>query len=84
MAKSIAQAGERGFVAKVQPIRITAVGIEIGRQCDLVMMMARMRHGAHDIGRIGDHLLDRDIGIGDAVDEAAVRAIFQQAADQIG
>ncbi len=37
-----------------------------------------------DVDGIGDQLIDRDIRIGDAVDEGGIGAVFQQAADEIG
>ena len=82
-AQRVAQPREHRFVAQVQPVRIAPVGIEVGRQRDQVVPRAGMRHRRHQIHRIGDHLLDRHGRVGDPVDEAAVRAIFQQAAHQI-
>lgn len=84
VAERLCQADERAFVSQVQTLGIAAIGEQVSGQRDQVMALAGAIHGAHDINRIGRQFLRRHLRIGEAMDKTAVRAIFQQAADQIG
>ena len=80
------QRGQRCFVRQVEPGGVArAVPIEVARQGDLsgaARRPARWRRATVD--RVGDQLVDRDVGIGDAVDEGGVGAVLQQPAHEIG
>ena len=78
------QLGQCLLVAEVDPGRIAPVGIELGRQRDLVVPRARPRHGADLFDRVGDEAFYRHIRIADPVDEGRVGAVLQQAPNQVG
>ena len=76
------QRGQRRFVGQINAGRIAALAIDGGRQTD-----DRVRAAASCAGFrywIGYQFLDGDIFVPDAVDKAAVGAVFQQPPHQIG
>ena len=80
----LAQRSERALVREVEPVGVAAAGVEIGRKGDRGVLLPRRVGRANDRDRIGDEVGDRNLGIGNTIDEGAVGAVFQQAADEIG
>ncbi len=76
------------FVGEIQPRRVDAtLAVQLARQGNLRMRQANLaflgRHLLNGLHRIGDQLVERQRGVGDAVNEGGVRAVFQQATHQV-
>ncbi len=80
--KARGQRGQCRFAGQIDAGRIAALAINGGGQGDDRVRTAAKRTGF--LHRIGNQLLNGDSLIPDAVDEAAVGAVFQQAPHQIG
>ena len=73
------------LVAEVEARRIGAPAVEeIARQRDERMGRADRDQRARQIRRILEERFDRDGGVGDAIDEGCVGAVFQEPAHEIG
>ncbi len=81
----IREGRKRFLVGKIEPGGVgPGIAEEFGGQGDLVVPGPDDRHATNDFDGIGDQLVDRDLRVVDAMHEGRVRAVFEQAADQIG
>ena len=74
---------QHGFVAEIDALRIqTTFAVQVARQRQgIVQMDALFGDG---VERAADQRVDADVFIDDLVDKRRVRAVFQQAAHQVG
>ena len=76
------------FVGEIQTRRVDAAfAVQLARQGNLRMRQANLaflcRHLLNGLHRVGHQLVERQRGIGDAVNERGVRAVFQQTTHQV-
>lgn len=76
------------FVRQVQTRRVDAAcAIQLARQGNLRMRQTNLtflgRHLLNGLHRIGHQLVERQRGVGDAVYERGIRAVFQQTTHQV-
>ena len=74
---------QHGFVAEIDALRIqTTPAVQIARQRQGVVQMDALF--GDGVERAADQRVDADVFIDDLVDKRRVRAVFQQAAHQVG
>ena len=74
---------QHGFVAEIDALRVqTTPAVQIARQRQGVVQVDALF--GDGVERAADQRVDADVFIDDLVDERRVRAVFQQAAHQIG
>jgi hypothetical protein len=82
LVDGVAQVLDGRFVVHVQSFTVGAFGTEeIARQRDA--RLAFDGQGRYLLDRVGDQRVDRQTGVGDAIDERRIGAVLQQSADQI-
>ena len=81
----VGELGQTLLVGQVESARIQAIGrIEVARRRDLFVRRSDRLDCAGDGHGVGDEVVYGDARVGDAVDERGVRAVLEQAANEIG
>lgn len=83
LCSSVLEAAAIRFVAQVHALRVqTAFAVQIARQRQGVVQVDALF--GDGVERALNQAVDADVFINDLVDERRVRAVFQQAAHQVG